>query len=143
MSESASRTLLRTALALGVLAVISLLAPWGASGRVDRSLFGLVASASALDVLSGFNKFLVVAALVFVVFAVAVGIVGAAWQRMSLVASAMVGLGPVLLAAAITVGRSPISLRWGAIFSAVAGMGASACVIIVGVAQSRRRSNLA
>jgi len=141
MSESASRTLLGTALALGVMAVVSLLAPWGASGRVDRSLFGLVASASALDVLSGPNKFLVVAPLVFVVFDVAVGIVGAAWQRMSLVVVALLGIGPVLLAAAITVGRSPIALRWGATVSAGAGMAASVCVAIVGVAQSRRRSD--
>ncbi len=124
-----------------MVAVASMLAPWAASGRVNRSIFGVLSSASALDLLSGVQKTVVAAALVLMIVAVAVAVVAMAWQRPVVASAALVGTGPILLAAAAAVEASPLVLKWGGYFSGGAGIMASICAAIVVAAHSQRRTH--
>jgi len=131
----------RVSLAAALVAVAAMLAPWAGSGRVDRSIFGVLSSASALDLLSGVQRAVVSAALVLVILAVAVAVVAMAWQRTVVASMALIGTGPVLLAAAVAVSASPLALKWGGYLASGAGIMASICAAIVVAAHPRRRTH--
>ncbi len=139
MSGPRWRVLLGTALVSGLLSALSLLAPWARSGRVDRSLFGLIASASALDLLSGFAEVVAVVAVVAVAALVSVALVATAWSRHRIAAVALLGPGPILLVAAVVVARTPLALRWGAVAGSTMGMVGSICVIMILLSDAKRR----
>lgn len=131
MSANRSAWLMGIALISGVLGAVSMVGPWAASGRVDRSMFELISSASALDLLTGFEKGVVLAAVLVVTTSVAVALIAAAWSRRRAAAIALVGPGPILLASALVVARSPLALAWGAVAGSAAGIAGSISAIIV------------
>jgi len=141
MSERVERTLLRISLGAGLVAVATMLGPWAGSGRVDRSIFGVVSSASALDLLSGVQKSVVLASLVLVIVAVAIAVVGMAWDLPLVASVALMATGPILSAAGVAIGVSPLALRWAGYLSGGAGVVASICAVMVVAAHSRRRTN--
>ena len=141
MSDRVERTLSRTSLAAALVAVAAMLAPWAGSGRVDRSIFGTLSSASALDLLSMWQKVVVSTALILVVVAVSAAVVATAWGRSLLASVALVGTGPILLVAAAVVGSSPLALQWGGYVSGGAGTVASTCATIVVAAHLPRRTH--
>jgi len=141
MSERVERTLLRVSLGAGMVAVAAMLGPWAGSGRVNRSIFGVVSSASALDLLSGVQKLVVLVSLVLVALAVAIAVVGTAWDRPLVASVALMTTGPILSAAGVAIGASPLALQWAGYLSGGAGIVASICAAIVVAAHSRRRTH--
>jgi len=124
-----------------MVAVAAMLGPWAGSGRVNRSIFGVVSSASALDLLSGAQKLVVLVSLLLVIGAVAIAVIGMAWERPLVASVALMGTGPVLSAAGVAIGVSPLVLRWAGYLSGGAGIVASICATIVVAAHLRRRTH--
>ena len=119
------------AVGAGLITVGALLAPWARSGRVDRSSIELLASASALDLLSGTERVVLVGSWFLVTATVAGALVAVAWGRRRLAASLVVPLGPVMVLAAVAVASSPFSLRWGAPMGSVSGLTATVAGALV------------
>jgi len=140
MSDRVERRLSRTSLVAALVAVAAMLAPWTGSGRVDRSIFGTMSSASALDLLSMWQKVVVTTVLILVVVAVSAAVLATAWGRSVVASVALVGTGPILLVAAAVVGSSPLALRWGGYLSGGAGIVASTCATILVAARLPRRT---
>lgn len=109
----------------------SLVGPWARSGRVDRSSVELLATAGALDVLSGAERLAAVVAWYLVVVAAAFALVAAAWGRTTLAMWPAVLVGPALVGAWLIVARSPLTVRWAAPLGALMGLTASATGILV------------
>lgn len=139
MSGSRWRVLLGTALVSGLLSALSLLAPWARSGRVDRSMFGLISSASALDLLSGFAEVVVVVAVVAVAILVSLALVATAWSHHRLAVVALLGPGPILVVAAVVVAGTPLRLRWGAAAGSTLGVIGSICASMILLSDAKRR----
>jgi len=131
MTVDRSRVLLGTALVSGLLAALSMVVPWARSGRVDRSMFQLISAASALDLLTGVEKLLVLAAAMAVTTSVAVALIAVAWSRFHLAAIALLVPGPIMLVAVVVVARTPLTLGWGAIAGSVAAVFGSLSAILV------------
>lgn len=112
--------------ALGVAAALGLLLPWATTGGRSRSTVGLVSSASALDLLDGWARVLVVAGWMLVVIGAAVGLLGVAWDRPGIARAGLLVVGPALVGAAVLVAWSPLSIAWGAWVAS--GMGATASI---------------
>lgn len=124
--------MLAVSLTAGFLATSSLLLPWFVVGGKSRSSIDLLASANALEVLTGPTKVAVVGAwlLVPVVQAIAM-VVGASGRRR---ASALCVV-PVAVATLIAVAAGAVSgvvsLAWGAGVGAVFAAVALLCAIMV------------
>ncbi len=132
--------LLRLGLGLSTLSALLLLAPWAGSGMTDRSMFALISSASALDLLSSFEEAVVVFAVISVVIAAGIALVAAAWSRYTLTAGALLVPGPILLAATVVIAQTRLSLRWGAVASSTAGITGSICASMILLIGSRSRN---
>ena len=112
--------------ALGVAAALGLLLPWATTGGRSRSTVDLVSSASALDLLDGWVRILVVGGWMLVVVGAAAGLLGVAWERPGIARAGLLVVGPALVGAAVLVAWSPLSIAWGAWVSS--GMGATASI---------------
>ncbi len=119
------------AVVAALVAALSLLAPWARSGQVDRSMFELISSARALDLLSGFEVVLVGAAVVGVTVSASAGLLAASWDRPRMAALSLVASGPILIVASVVVSRTPLRLAWGAIGGSTAGAIASICAMML------------
>ena len=111
---------------IGVGAALGLLLPWARSGGRTRSTLELLSSASALDLLSGWTRALVVGGWLLVVIGAAAGLVGVAWDRPAVARIGLVMVGPALVLAALAIVWSPLSIAWGAWVAS--GMGATASI---------------
>lgn len=114
----------------GVLIVLlGALAPWGRSGRTDRSSFELVRIARRLDVLEGA---LATTAKLWLLAPIAVAVVVVAamagWAKLAGVTGTAVAVAGVALA--IAVRQSPLVARWGL---AVTMAGAAVVVVADGL----------
>lgn len=118
-------------LATSTLAVAALLGPWAALGSRRFTSLDLISSASALDLIDGRRKQLVLAAWMVVPALVAAGYVLAALRRWLLLAPAFIALGPTYAAALVALrSRSTLRTLWGLHM----GVAAAAATTIVGVA---------
>lgn len=106
---------------MGLVSAAALLGPWLRSGTVDRSSVDLIGSATALDVLSGTTRVVVVGAWLTVVVLVAVALVTAAWDRPRVALAVLLPVGPLLVAAWILLAGSPLEVRWGAVMAGISG----------------------
>ncbi|MEO0493261.1 MAG: hypothetical protein AAF081_07585 [Actinomycetota bacterium] len=129
--------------ATGVAAALSLLLPWARSGGRTRSTIELLSSASAIDLLDGWTRAVLVGGWCLVVLGAAVGLLGVAWDRPTVARSGLVVLGPALALATLAVIWSPLAVEWGAWvgsgLGATASMG-SGLLRMSGVAQREGRS---
>jgi hypothetical protein len=116
---------------------LSLLAPWGRSGRVDRSSVELLASAGALEFLSPTEHLLLVGAWFLIFVGAAGAVVAAAWRSPRLVAASAAPMGPAMVLAWWAVGVSPLQTRWGATVGLVVGLTATAMAILLLIEWSR------
>ena len=108
-----------------VMAAVGLLLPWAGSGTQSRSTIELLASASALDVLSGPQQILLIGAWLAIVVLAAAGLVAVAWHRVERAVPCFVALGPALVVTALVIRRSPLAVEWGAYVSSALGLVAS------------------
>ena len=112
--------------ALGVAAACGLLLPWVTTGGRSRSTVELMSSASALDLLDGWTRILVVGGWMLVVVGAALGLLGVAWERPGVARIGLLAVGPALVGAALLIAWSPLSIAWGAWVAS--GMGATASI---------------
>ena len=123
-------------LALGGASMV-LLTPWVALGRRRFSSLDLIAAASALEVVSGGRKRLVVAAWMVVPVLAATAFVLAAVGRRRPLGLVLVPLGPIYAVVALALVRAePIRTLWGLWFAVAAG--AAGSVAGVGLTWPRR-----
>lgn len=108
-----------------VASVVCLLAPWLRSGRVERSTVGLLSSASALEVWTGREEVLALAAWYSLPLLAAAAVVGAGWQRPTFSAACVLPIGPLMAMAWLAVVWSPFEARWGAAAGTLLGLMAS------------------
>jgi len=139
MPVFSNAVLVRVSLGMSTLSGMLLLAPWARSGRTGRSMFALISSASALDLISGVEKAIVVMAVVAVLVAVGTALVAAAWSRPRLAAVALVAPGPILVVAAMIISKASLSLDWGAFAGSTAGVIGSICATMSLLIDSRQR----
>ena len=111
--------------AVGVVAVLCLLAPWARSGRVDRSTIELLSSASALARWDGNDERLALAAWFLLPVLAAAAAVGAGWGTPRFSAACVLPIGPLMAMAWLAVVRSPFDARWGALAGTVTGLTAT------------------
>ncbi|MCP3934982.1 MAG: hypothetical protein GY708_06375 [Actinomycetia bacterium] len=112
--------------AVGLSAVASLAFPWHSLLGKSRSTVELMGSASALDVLSGFDKAAVIAAWLAVPLLTAVALLAAAARRSVVVGLAMLPLGPLMVGAVALVSvRVPGDVVWGAWTAMAIGLAAT------------------
>lgn len=117
-----------------VASVLSLLAPWVRSGRVDRSTIDLLSSASALDVWSGGEEIVALSAWYLMPVLAAGAVIGVGWQRIRFSAWCAVPIGPLMTAAFAAVVWSPFAVRWGAWLGIALGLTTSffASLLLIG-----------
>lgn len=111
--------------AVGVVAALGLLLPWARTGDRSRSSIDLLASATALDVVSGWQRLAMFIGWFGVVVAAAAALLLVAWDRPRLAAGATVFVGVALVLAFVALAASPFGLAWGAWFSSGLGLVAS------------------
>lgn len=108
--------------AVALVSVASLFAPWLRSGQRQRSSIELLDSASALRVLEGSREWLAMSAWVAIPVLTGLALVAIAWGRAQVSAWLLLPVGPVLTLAFLTVMTSPFALLWGAFLGVVAGL---------------------
>ena len=111
---------------IGVVAAFSLLLPWARSGDRTRSTVELMASATALDLVTGWQRVAMFVGWLVVVIAAAAGLALVAWDRPRLGAMATAWVGPALALAVAAVVASPLGLAWGGWLGS--GLGATASI---------------
>jgi hypothetical protein len=127
--------LITAALGAGFLTVVSLVLPWFDLLGKKRSSIDILRSASALDVIDGFVKVVVLAGWLLAPVLVAMAMPIAASGRHRAAAALLVPVGVGVLAAALFGALvDDIDLVWGAIFGAVFAATASVFAIMVLVA---------
>ena len=135
MARLRSGHLITVALTAGFLAVISLVLPWFDLLGKQRSSIDILSSASALDVIDGFVKVVVLAGWLLAPLLVAIAMPLAASGRHRAAAALLVPVGIVVFAAALFGALvDDIDIVWGAIFGAVFAATASVFAIMVFVA---------
>jgi hypothetical protein len=135
MARLLSGHLITVALSAGFLTVISLVLPWFDLLGKQRSSIDILSSASALDVIDGFLKVVVVAGWLLAPVLVAIAMPLAASGRHRAAAALLVPVGIVVFAAALFGALvDDIDIVWGAIFGAVCAAMASVFAIMVFVA---------
>jgi len=123
------------------LAAAALLSPWVALGSRRFSSLDLISSASALELVEGRRKLMVLAAWMIVPVFTAASYVLAALGRWRLWACALLPIGPTYaLGLVATASRSPLRTQWGLHLGTAAGATATlvGVVLLVG-ARARRR----
>jgi hypothetical protein len=104
----------------------SLLLPWARTGDRTRSSLDLASSASALDVVTGWQRVAMFVGWFAVVAGAAVGLVCVAWDRPRWAVCALAVVGPGLLIAVAAAVASPFALEWGVWLAS--GLGATASI---------------
>ena len=111
---------------IGVVAALSLLLPWARTGSRSRSSIDLMSSATALDIVSGWQRLAMFVGWFGVVAAAAAGLLLVARDRPRLGVRMGLVVGPALGVAVAAVVASPFQLAWGAWFAS--GLGATASI---------------
>lgn len=120
------------ALTFGFLSVVSLVLPWFDLLGKERSSIDLVSSASALDVIDGGVKVLVLLGWFLAPLLVSVAMFLAASGRHRFAAALLVPIGVVMVAVFVVgVAVDDIGIAWGAIFGAVFAALATVFAIMV------------
>lgn len=103
-------------------AAAALLGPWVALGTRSFSSLDLISSASALELVQGRRKTMVLVGWMVVPTLTAAGYVLAALGRRRLLAAALAPIGPVYAAILVTLeSRSPLQILWGLRLGTAAG----------------------
>lgn len=127
-----SGPLIAAALAFGFLSVVSLVLPWFDLLGKERSSIDLVSSASALDVIDGGVKVLVLLGWFLAPLLVSVAMFLAASGRHRFAAALLVPIGVVMVAVFVAgVAVDDIGIAWGAIFGVVFAALATVFAIMV------------
>jgi hypothetical protein len=108
--------------AVALVSVVSLFAPWLRSGQRDRSSIELLDSASALRVLEGSREWLVVSAWAALPVLTGFSLVALAWGWARTSACLLLPVGPLFALAVLTVMASSFSPLWGAFLGLAAGL---------------------
>lgn len=137
MTRTGTGRLISLALMAGFIAAVALAFPWFRVGGRSRSSVEFLASASALEVIEGATKVVVIGGWLLVPVLVAVAMLVAAAGRHRLAAALVLPLSVVLVAVlAIGAVVDGVEVLWGAVLSAVFASFASGCAIMVLVART-------
>lgn len=108
--------------------VAALHAPWGRSGRVDRTSLEILASAASVEVITGWTRWLALMAWWAVTVLVAASFVGRVVGRRRLADGCLVGLVvPVGVLGALVASSPVLATRWGLVVAVVSAAGAGVC----------------
>ena len=117
---------------MSTLAVVALLGPWAALGRRRFSSLDLISSASALELIDGRRKQLVLAAWMVIPALTAAGYVLAAIGRWRAWAWTLALTGPTYLVALLAIrARSPLRTLWALHLGVAAALATTAIALIV------------
>lgn len=131
-THQGGRWLPLAAVLAGTISVVCLVLPWVRLGVRSRSSIDLIASAGALDVITGPTKLVVVLLWLVLPILAAAAIVALAAQRTGLMAGFLLPIGPVIgLVMALLILVAPTSVVWGAWLSAGFGLVASVLAVVL------------
>lgn len=121
------------------LAAAALLLPWVALGRREFSSLDIISTASALEIIEGRQKHIVVACWMIIPVLVAVGYVLAATAHRRAFACSLLPLGPIYLAAILGISsNTPVVVRWGLQLGVVAGVVSTLLGVLILIRASRQ-----